>query len=573
MHLKNLLFILFILYANYHCYGQIDTTLENIKKVSDKYSKRIDTTVENFQKIKTKYIKKADSLAENLQKVPVKYLNKGDSLVNNFQKIPNNYVKRVDSVTTVIQSIPSKYVKRVDSIADNLQKIPDKYIKQVDNKIEKYSKQLSNKTEKTLAKLSRWESKIHTLLQKVNPEADARLFGNGQATFSSLLQKIKEGKSIAENYKAQYDQYRDKLTSSLKYIEAQKDKLSEKYIKPVSEASEKIDKLEGDVANSEAIQQFIKERKNRLIDESIKYIGKSKYLKKINKEAYYYVDALRNYKETFSDPKKVEEIAIKLLKQIPAFQKFSELNSPLSAFFATPSSFAGLSSGASYPIVNGLASRASLQQYMQTNIPSLGKMDAVQLIQNKLPDMQQGLDKIKKSINDIGGMGNKSLPDFKPNSQKNKPFRKRLEFGTDLQFGKSVNFLPATSDIALKLGYKINDKSSAGIGINYKMGIGNGWDNIKISSQGLGLRTYVKWSLKKGIDIQGGSEWNYMLQFNKIRELKNANAWQQSALIGLSKQYKVGKKIKGNIQALYDFLYSKHVPNTQPLVFRFGYGL
>jgi hypothetical protein len=62
------------------------------------------------------------------------------------------------------------------------------------------------------------------------------------------------------------------------------------------------------------------------------------------------------------------------------------------------------------------------------------------------------------------------------------------------------------------------------------------------------------------------------VQFNSIEQLKNYGAWQQSALLGLAKNYSVTKKVKGNIQFLYDFLYSKHIPNTQPLVFRIGYG-
>ncbi len=302
---------------------------------------------------------------------------------------------------------------------------------------------------------------------------------------------------------------------------------------------------------------------------SLPNIGRDKHLVKINKEAYYYVEALSKYKQIFSDPKKVEEIVLKFLNNIPAFRNFAEQNSPLSTLFASLGSLPSLSTVASTPIINGLPSRASLQQYMQANIPSLTKLNPVEQIRNKLPEIQPELNKLKKAANDLSGMKNKSLKDFKPNSQRNKPFVKRLEFSTDLQFGKSTNYLPATTDIAVKAGYKLNDKSSTGVGINYKMGLGNGWNKIKISSEGLGLRTYLKWKVKGSLDIQGGSEWNYMLQ--KTEQLKYMNVWQQSALIGLSKQFKAVKKMKGNIQVLYNFLYNKQ-PNKQPLVFRFGYG-
>jgi hypothetical protein len=461
-----------------------------------------------------------------------------------------------------------------DTTIQSIQKLPAKYINQIDNKIDKYSKSITNKTEKTLIKLSRWENKIKTILEKANPEAAQKLFGNNQTTFNSLLQKIKDGKSIADNYQAKYDEYRDKLTASINYLQKQKDSLKLKLVKPLNEASQKLRELEENVSNSEALEQFIRERKNRLIDESIKYIGKSKYLIKINKEAYYYVESIRNFKEIFSDKKKAEQLALKILNEIPAFKKFASQNSQLAGLFAPAGFFPGLPVGGSVPIVNGLATRASLQQFFLTNMPIAAgsSINPIQQIQNQLADVSSPINKWKDKLNDIGGMKNNSLPDFHPNTERTQPFKKRIEFGTDLQFGKSVNFLPATSDIGFKVGYKLNQKSSAGIGLNYKMGFGNGWNNIRFTNQGLGFRTYLKWKLKKGLDIQGGGEWNYMLQFKKIEQLKNYNAWQQSALLGLCKNYSISKKVKGNISILYDFLYSNHLPNTQPLVFRVGYG-
>jgi len=61
----------------------------------------------------------------------------------------------------------------------SLQKIPVKYIVSIDNKIDKHSSCITKNSKKVLAKLSRWEKKINALLQKVNPEAAAKLFGCG----------------------------------------------------------------------------------------------------------------------------------------------------------------------------------------------------------------------------------------------------------------------------------------------------------------------------------------------------------------------------------------------------------
>ncbi len=45
--------------------------------------------------------------------------------------------------------------------------------------------------------------------------------------------------------------------------------------------------LQQNLGETEYIKQFIKERKKQLFTEAVKYMGKSKYLAKINKESYY----------------------------------------------------------------------------------------------------------------------------------------------------------------------------------------------------------------------------------------------------------------------------------------------
>ncbi|MBK6379301.1 MAG: hypothetical protein IPF72_05955 [Chitinophagaceae bacterium] len=220
---------------------------------------------------------------------------------------------------------------------ENIQKVPVKYLNAVENKIDKYSNRITGKTEKTLAKLSKWENKIKGILDQVSPETSAKLFGSNATTFGSVLKRIQEGKAVAVGYRAKYNSYRDKLTTSVKYLEDQKDKLDKKLIQPINDAKKKLEELEQDISNTEAVEQFIKERKKQLMNEAVKYIGKSKYLTKIDKEAYYYIETLRNYKELFSDKKKVEVLALKVLNKIPAFKNFVKQNSMLASLFRLPS--------------------------------------------------------------------------------------------------------------------------------------------------------------------------------------------------------------------------------------------
>lgn len=457
---------------------------------------------------------------------------------------------------------------QLDSTIESLQGIPTKYISAIDSKIDKYSNRITSKTEKTLSKLSNWENKIKSLLEKVSPETAQRLFGNSQPTFSTILKKVKEGKALTEGYKIKYNEYRDKLTTSIKYLEDQQENLNKNLIKPVSKAKKKLKELDDDVANTEAVETFIKERKKLLIDEAVKYLGKNKYLTKIDKEAYYYVETLRNYKELFSDKKKAEELATKILNKIPAFKNFTQKNSMLASLF--PGGTANPAS--STASLAGLQTRSNVNALIQQQIAAGGPNAREQISQN-LQAAQAELAGLKDKVLKAGGnSSDMEIPDFKPNQQKTKTFFQRLEFSSDIQYAKNNSFVPSTADIALSLGYKLNDKSLIGLGASYRLGFGS-IEHLSFSHQGIGIRSFIDWKLKKQFFISGGYEVNYNATFKNITQLRSYNDWQQSGLVGVTKKINIKTKfVKGaKIQIMYNMLAGTHIPSSRPFVFRTGY--
>lgn len=231
----------------------------------------------------------------------------GDNCLNKIadstDKLNQQSAQYKDSISKKLTQYPGRITsktQKVDSTLERLQQIPNKYITDIDKKIDRYTSRVTSKTEKTLTKLSRWENKIKGLLQKASPAAAERLFNNNQLSFNGMLQKLKQGEAISTQYRAQYDGYRDKLTTDLKYLQTQKENINSKLIKPLDNAGKKMAYLNEEEDKSAAMQQFIKERKRQLISESIQYIGNSKFLTKINKESFYYVETLKNYKEIFN---------------------------------------------------------------------------------------------------------------------------------------------------------------------------------------------------------------------------------------------------------------------------------
>lgn len=459
-----------------------------------------------------------------------------------------------------------------DSTIEQLQALPVKYITGIDKKIDRYTNQIKSKTERSLTKLSRWENKIHILLLKANPQAAEKLFNNNQLTFTAMLQKLKQGEEVASQYQVQYDSYRDKLTIDLKYLRSQKENINTNLLNPLDKASEKIHKLNEEEDRSAALQEMIKERKKLLINESIQFIGNSKYLAKINKESFYYIETLRNYKDIFNDPAKTEMLAKNILNRIPAFQQFFQKNSMLASLFGAPEN-----SGNSACLA-GLQTRASVQSLVQDRLGP-GGPNVMQQMQQNIQVAQTEIIKLKnKLLSSVRGNSADNLPDFKPNMEKTKTLKQRIEIGSNFQFEKSNTLLPAVADIGLSVGYRINEKSVAGIGASYKMGMGK-VDHLQLSNLGASFRSFLDWKLKKQFFLSGGIETNYQVKMttvfltSTIRNNTSFMAWRQSALLGISK--KIGIKTKWSketkMQLLYDFLSYRNSLSSQPVIFRIGY--
>jgi hypothetical protein len=288
-----------------------------------------------------------------------------------------------------------------------------------------------------------------------------------------------------------------------------------------------------------------------------------------NKEAYYYGQQLREYKDMLKDPDKMVQKGLTLLNKLPAFKQFMAQHSELSSLFRLPDNYGTPQSLA------GLQTRAQVQQQIQTQLASAGP-NAQQYLQQNLQAAQAQLNQLKDKVAKLGGGGSDmDMPDFKPNNQKTKTFWQRLEYGTNFQSAKSSYFFPTTTDIGLSVGYKINDKSTIGVGGSYKMGWGKDIRHIDISHQGAGIRSFLDMKIKGSFYASGGFEYNYQPLIDSVSTAGGftADNWKQSGLIGISKVISIKSKFfkKTRMQLLWDFLSYQQTPRTQPVKFRVGY--
>jgi len=445
---------------------------------------------------------------------------------------------------------------------------PDKYIAAVSKKTEKLTEQVSNESDRALQSLKKQEERIIRKLSKIDSVKAKAYALAAKEKWESLEARLKNPSKLS-----QYIPGLDSLSTTLNFLNNETGPLKQaaEIKEKISAAISKTDELKAQLKKAEDIRAFLKERKTQ-IKEQLEKLGFVKELKKLNKQVYYYAQQINAYKEILNDPKKIEQKALELLSKTKIWKEFFRKNSMLASLFRLPNPDEPLNMAS----LAGLQTRAQVNNLIQQQIASGGPNSQQQLQQN-LQAAQSQLNELKSKILKAGGgSSDAEMPEgFKPNNQKTKSFLQRLEYGANVQTQRATNYFPVTSDLGLSLGYKLNDKSVIGIGASYKLGLGRGWNNISVSHQGLGLRSYVDWKIKGSFWISGGYEQNYRSAFSDFDQLRDRNAWQKSGLIGISKVVSIKSKLfkKTKLMLLWDFLSGEQVPRGQPVVFRIGYNI
>ncbi|MCF6405434.1 hypothetical protein L3C95_21190 [Chitinophaga filiformis] len=445
-----------------------------------------------------------------------------------------------------------------DSSSMKAPALPAKYLSQVKQKSMRMEQQVNKRADKALTRLLKQERKMKARLWKVDSVAAGNIFSKSIDSLGSLKAGLKNkvaGKLPLGN------SYLDSLGNSLKFLEGKGELLGASKGK-LAGVTGNIESLQGKLQQAEQIKAYIREHKKQLKEQLSQYAGFTKDLQKINKEAYYYGQQINEYKAVLKDKKKAEAKAMELLKKMPAYNDFLRKNSQIASLFNL-----GTAGNNTAQSLEGLQTRTQVEQLIQQRLGN--DPTARQAVSQQMDQARSQLNELKNKFPDLDNAGD--MPDFKPNPMKTKSFLQRLEFGGNIQFQKSNRYFPTTSDIAGQVGYKFHKNGTAGIGASYKLGMGTGWNDIYISHQGMGLRSFVDWKLKGTFFVNGGFEQNYVSTITHADQLKDWSGWQGSALLGISKKYKVSAKLKGNIMVLYDFLAKRNVPSTSPVKLRLGY--
>jgi hypothetical protein len=448
-----------------------------------------------------------------------------------------------------------------DSLTAGAGKITRNYINAISEKSARISGDIDNQTEKYLDALEKQENKIKNKLVKVDSLAANNIFANTSQKYTDIKNKLKNNQLIKST--GRYLPWLDSAGTSLKFLAGNNPLISNVNgnASKITGALSKVKTLENQFKQAGSIKEFIRQRKEYLTEQLRNYnLGSD--LKKYNQTAYYYTQQINEYKQIMDDPEKAVTKAMSLLEKIPAFQRFFHQYGELAGLFDVPEDYA--------TNMTGLQTIQQVQNTMTTQIQNIGPNGA-QDVSQSLSAAQSELSKLRNQFPSSGST--EDMPDFKPREEKTKTFLKRLQYGINMQTVHSNFYFPSTTDFALSLGYKLGGSNVIGISGAYKVGWGKDISHIKISSQGLSLRSFIDIKLKKSFFASGGFEYNYQQPFRSSRELFILNSWQRSGLIGVSKIVSLKTKFfkQTKLQVLWDPLSYSQIPKGQPFKFRVGY--
>ncbi|MBT2561344.1 hypothetical protein J7E50_10920 [Pedobacter sp. ISL-68] len=326
-------------------------------------------------------------------------------------------------------------------------------------------------------------------------------------------------------------------------------------------------------------------------------------LQDIQKKVYYAKEKIKAWKELADEPDEAETAALEYLQGTEGFGESLTSNNS--------GAFGGLGNNATAENlqrlgfqtksqVNGLlqqkfgSSLGSVQQQMADQVKDYS--EKLKGITDKVKEAKDGINNAKQTLNEAKQAKNKlkniEKPTFKKNPERGKPFLKRLEPVYNFQTTRDTpdGLRPAMLELGAGVAFKHSPKLSYGIGIALSTGLGQNWQNIKLTYEGVSARAFADWKLIYGFSAQAGYERifrpanrPYLPETqNQSTNPSNPDAHnnilkesfggqQQAAYIGIMKRYRINSNWSGTFLAGYNFLWQQEELRS-PFVLRFGWG-
>jgi len=471
------------------------------------------------------------------------------------------------------------HAQSVDSVTGTVLGFPVRLLSHIQSRAADINRQLTQQTQKMLQTMAGREARMEKKLAATDSSGAKQLFSGSQQQYASLLQQLRsDSAAVKRPVSGVYQPYVDSLTGAVAFLNK-----NQGLLKTSPDIQGRLQGATGQLQTAQAKLQlatqakaFVQQRKQQISQYITQHANLQGLLNKpysaMNRQVYYYSQRVQQYRDMLGSPDRLEKQAFARLSGLPAFQTYMKNNGQLSGLFRIPGSSGGAGTSSAQPIA-GLQTHDQIAQQVQGQVGAAGQTGG-DALQSKMQSAQQTLDSYKGKLPQLGaGATAADIPDFRPNDQKTKTLWHRLEYGANFQTTHTNYYYPIVTDLGLSLGYRLGHGRIIGVGASYKLGWGSGINHIALTSQGLGLRSFLQQPLKGSFSATGGFEYNYTTPFTSYQQLRQLQYWTKSGLIGITKTVSLKSRVfkKTQLQLLWDFLSYQQVPKTQPLLFRIGY--
>jgi hypothetical protein len=331
--------------------------------------------------------------------------------------------------------------------------------------------------------------------------------------------------------------------------------------KATSEFGDQLKEQKNKLAGNQQVNGLIEQRLAFLKSLNTNPKTKLKGLGGMDKQVFYAKSKIQALKEISEDPSKVEEQALEYLQGEEGFDKLLQ-----NASGNNSNALAGKSvdelERMGYQTKRQMT--AQLQGKLGSGLSTVQQNMAAQVkdYSDKLKDVKSIQTTIKQTKQSATQFKNTEKPAFKVNLMRGKPFMQRIEKQFNWQANRAaLDGKPATLQLSGMAGFRHTPKLSYGLGLALITGLGQNWNHVKISFEGLGLRSYAAWQWQYGIGAYVGYERTYKQAafitsqgeiISSEYNNHNKSAYNDAVLVGLTKSYKLNDKLNGSIQVLYD---------------------
>jgi len=463
--------------------------------------------------------------------------------------------------------------------------------------MEKFNKQAEKQQEKLLRKLQKQEKKFARSLKRKDSAAHAK-YQQQQPTFASIRQKNKPDSATLHGKTAnKRNGAVDSLKNVSKFVENNKKALEEKAHvtgedkgnnAPSGAYNGKLQEQNAKLNYRKHISELVSNRTKALKEINASAKGNVKGFKAIDKNVFYSNAKVSTFKQVMEEPSLAEDKAFEFLQGQEGFDQYLRGDNDMAALNGMSSSqLEKMGYQTKQQLTQNLQKKfggnlGGLQESMGKQVEQFNKhtkkLEDIRNKANKAKQAKQTARNAKSSARNLRYSAKIDKPTFKVNPMRGKPFSQRIEKQFNWQTNRpTLNGKPAIFQLSAMAGFRHTEKLTYGIGIAPAIGLGSGWNDIHLSFQGIGLRTYTTWELLYGFGLYGGYERMYkQAAFLDTKEMSAVTTkphdqqnYNESLLIGLTKKYRITDKWSGSIQLLCDIWY-KDKGLRSPIQIRFA---